>query len=241
MPETLILPRSAIAAPIAHRGLYGAAVGDGAPENSLGAARNAIAKGFAIELDLQPSADGEPMVFHDAALDRLTDGDGRIWERSVAELSELRLNGRAGEPIPSFAQFLDLVAGRAMLFVELKGDAPDAANDAVLERAAALLRTYDGPAAFMSFDRRLVEAARRAAPERPAGLVAEGGVLDLPALGAGFVTHDLQALPTEETVALRAGGTPVLAWTIKDRAAAERARLVADQITFSGFLPNAPS
>jgi glycerophosphoryl diester phosphodiesterase len=235
MTDRIILPRACVAAPIAHRGLYD----ESAPENSLGAARRAIAGGYAIELDLQPSADGEAMVFHDSDLERLTGEAGAVWERSAADLGALRLGGRSDEPIPSFEQFLETVDGRAMLFVELKGDAPAAANDAVLARAAALLARYDGPAAFMSFDRRLVAEARRVAPERPAGLVAANGALDLAALGAGFVTHFYENLPTEETATLRAEGVPVLAWTIQSQAAADIALRVADQITFSGFTPAA--
>ncbi len=233
MTDTLVLPRELAAAPIAHRGLHV----EEAPENSLGAARKAIAAGYAIELDLQPSADGEAMVFHDSDLARLTGESGLVWHRTAAELGALRLDGQPSEPVPTFEQFLQTVAGRAMLFVELKGDAPAEMNDRVLARAASLLERYDGPAAFMSFDRRLVSEARRVAPTRVSGLVAEGGVLDLPSLGAGFVTHFYEHLPSDETEALRAAGVPVLAWTIQSQPAADLALRFADQITFSGFTP----
>jgi glycerophosphoryl diester phosphodiesterase len=43
---------------------------DGPPENSLGAFQAACAAGYGIELDVQLSADGEAMVFHDARSDR---------------------------------------------------------------------------------------------------------------------------------------------------------------------------
>ena len=46
---------------VAHRGLHG----PGAPENSLAAVRAAVAAGYGIEIDVQPSADGQAMVFHD--------------------------------------------------------------------------------------------------------------------------------------------------------------------------------
>ena len=59
------------ARPIAHRGLHDRAASR--PENTLAAARAAVAGGFAIECDVQLSADGEAMVFHDAALGRLTE------------------------------------------------------------------------------------------------------------------------------------------------------------------------
>ena len=60
-----------VAQPIAHRGLH--AKTEDVIENSSSAARAAIARGFAIECDIQRSSDGNAMVFHDEALERLTE------------------------------------------------------------------------------------------------------------------------------------------------------------------------
>ena len=60
--------------PIAHRGLHDEA--KGVIENTLRSAEAAIARGFAIEFDVQMSTDGEAIVFHDETLDRLTDATG---------------------------------------------------------------------------------------------------------------------------------------------------------------------
>lgn len=57
------------APPVAHRGLWSP---HGAPENSLAGFQAACAAGYGIELDVQLSADGEAMVFHDDTLARLT-------------------------------------------------------------------------------------------------------------------------------------------------------------------------
>ncbi len=74
--------------PIAHRGLHNLA--EGFPENSLEAA---ISQGFAIEIDLQLSHDGIPVVFHDYKLDRVTDEVGLISDRSAAELEKYYFAG----------------------------------------------------------------------------------------------------------------------------------------------------
>ena len=58
------------ATPIAHRGLHDRT--KGLIENTCGAARAAIARGYAIECDVQLTADGKAIVFHDFELDRLT-------------------------------------------------------------------------------------------------------------------------------------------------------------------------
>jgi len=71
---------------IAHRG--GSAL---APENTMLAFRRAVEWWCAdlLELDVQPTRDGEAVVFHDATLDRTTDGSGPVVARSLAELRGL--------------------------------------------------------------------------------------------------------------------------------------------------------
>ena len=88
--------------PVAHRGLW---TPGGAPENSLAAFQAACAGGYGIELDVQLSADGEAVVFHDWTLERLTGAEGRLTDRSLADLRELRLAGTE-EGIPTLAEVL---------------------------------------------------------------------------------------------------------------------------------------
>ena len=75
--------------PYAHRGLHGGAI----VENSRAAFRAAIEGGFGIELDVQAAHGGEPFVFHDATLERLTDATGALWDRVGHELDAIRLQG----------------------------------------------------------------------------------------------------------------------------------------------------
>src|SRR5207247_1713886 len=73
-----------IARPIAHRGLHDAAAG--IIENTQSAIEAAVAAGYAIEVDLQVTADGDAVVHHDEVLGRVTDGRGRIDALTAAEL-----------------------------------------------------------------------------------------------------------------------------------------------------------
>lgn len=82
--------------PIAHRGLHS----PGVPENSLAAFRAAIAAGYGIELDVQPSAEGTPMVFHDYDLTRMCGDEGYIADWAAADLAELRLAGPTNRSPP---------------------------------------------------------------------------------------------------------------------------------------------
>jgi glycerophosphoryl diester phosphodiesterase len=71
---------------IAHRGGSGLA-----PENTLLAFRRALDwwRADVLELDVQPSRDGEAVVIHDPTLDRTTDGSGPVSEHSLAEIQQL--------------------------------------------------------------------------------------------------------------------------------------------------------
>ena len=62
-----------------------------------GAAKAAIAGNFAIECDIQLTADGEAMVHHDDELGRLTEGSGALLTKTAAELQA----GRASRTRPS--------------------------------------------------------------------------------------------------------------------------------------------
>ena len=150
----------------------------GVIENTLRAAEAAIAGGFAIECDIQLSADGEAIVFHDETLDRLTDASGPVSALSAAEIAKIRIEG-SREPPPTFAAFLDQVAGRTPIICELKSRFDG--DWRIGDRAAALAATYDGPLAFKSFDHDLVAYLRLRRPHMlpprgpcPIGILAQG-------------------------------------------------------------------
>ena len=113
----MTLPPAFLRLPIAHRALHDRA--QGRPENSRAAIRAAIAAGYGIEIDLQASADGVAMVFHDDDLGRLTGATGPVRARTAAELGAIRLTD-AEDGIPTLAEVLEIVAGRVPLLIEIK-------------------------------------------------------------------------------------------------------------------------
>ncbi len=99
---------------IAHRGASGHE-----PENTLRAVRRALELGAdAVELDVY-FVDGELIVFHDATLERTTNGRGRLMRKSLAELRGL--DAGKGERIPLLSEVLREVNRRALVNIELKG------------------------------------------------------------------------------------------------------------------------
>ena len=134
----------------AHRGLHDLSAG--IPENSMKAFRLAVEKGYGIELDVQLSADGVPVVFHDNTLTRMCGVDRRVRDLTLAELKKLSLGGQGipdtGERIPTFQEFLEMVDGRVPLIVEIKMEKWDAR---IPEAANELLKDYRGPYCIESF------------------------------------------------------------------------------------------
>lgn len=244
------LPDRFLTTPIAHRGLHG----PGAPENSLAAARAAIEAGYGIECDIQPAGDGTPMVFHDYQLSRLTAQEGLIAETAPDDLAHLRLVG-SDESIPTLAHFLELVAGRVPLLIEIK-DQDGSCGPAIGNlhgRVAEALRDYGGPVAVMSFNPHVVTAFHQVAPHIPVGLTTcafgaddwahvppgrrEGLAIidDFDPSGASFISHDKADLDNPRVDALRAQGVSILCWTIRSEAEERAARRIADNVTFEGY------
>ena len=77
-----------VARPIAHRGLHNKTLG--IIENTSTAFAHAISGDYAIECDLQITADGKAIVFHDETLDRLTVEKGLLKQRTTKQLQKVK-------------------------------------------------------------------------------------------------------------------------------------------------------
>ena len=240
------------ARPIAHRGLHNPA--GGVIENTASAFTAAIAGGYGIETDVQSSADGEAMVHHDDALGRLTDGSARLADLSTTEIKAVRFKATA-DRVLMLGELCELVAGRAALVIELKSHFDG--DRRLVQRVAQVLAAYRGPAAVMSFDPGMVEAARQIAPTLPRGIVAERHYAHhewdrmtpaekrrLAFLLHGFrtrphfVAYGVKDLPAIAPLVARwVFGLPLLTWTVRSEADRGSAARWADQMIFEGWRP----
>lgn len=252
------LPPAFRGAPLAHRGYHDRAAGR--IENSLSAFAAAIAGGYGIECDIQLSADGVPVVFHDDDLDRVAEATGPVISRRAAELGRIGLRGSA-DTIPSLAEMLALVAGRAALLIELKDQSGAMGpTDARLESAvAAALAGYRGPVALMSFNPHTVTNLARLAPELCRGLVTCAwrpqenapltpadcdrlrAIADYDRAGATFISHEVEDLARPRVAELKRQGAAVLCWTVRSAAQEAEARRIADNVTFEAYRAALPA
>lgn len=167
-------PQDAFPIVVAHRGAPSTH-----PENTLPSFEAAIAMGaLIVELDVRVSADGVPVVMHDPTVDRTTDGSGAVNEMTAAQIASLD----AGTPevpakVPTLAEVLDLLSGRAAVALEIKNlpgePGYDHRREAAAEAAhAELERTaFRGPVLVIAFNPTSIGASREIAPDVATGFL----------------------------------------------------------------------
>ncbi len=242
---------SLIDRPVAHRGLHDAAAG--IIENTASAVDAAVAGGYAIEVDVQLSRDGEAMVFHDFTLDRLTQGSGSLAAHTAAQLQAIAFKATA-DRMMTLQDLLDRVAGRTLLIIEIKSTFTGDVR--LARRAAELAAVYAGPIALMSFDPEMVAAVAEAAPKVRRGIVAQrrygdsewtglgalqrwtmGHLLHWPRSRFQFIAYRVADLGAPVLRLARACGMPVLTWTVRSPQDRARCASGADQMIFETFRP----
>ncbi len=212
---------------VAHRG-YAARF----PENTLSALEAAIAAGARwVEVDVQLSADGFPVLFHDRTLERMCGVPGAVHERTLSDLRALSCGekGRFGERfrdegLLSLAGFVQLLRRHPEVraFVEIKRIAIEQfGRERILERVLPAIDAAIHQCALISFSLEFLAAARRAHP------IPLGAVFDnwterahqlVPEIRPEYVFVDLEGLPPKGD--LRHPGARVAVYEVADPAIA---------------------
>lgn len=179
------------------------------PENTLPAVEAAIAAGARyVEIDIQLSSDGVPVLFHDRDLNRLCGGRGSIHEFSIDELREFRVSesGRFGYkfaqvPIATLAQLVALISRHpdVTVFVEIKRIAIERFGIAtVLRRVTELLRPVAGRCVLISYDLDFLLEARQHGSHQLGAIVEPWGARQDPRvqrLHPEYLFTDVDGLP----------------------------------------------
>ncbi|HWL83633.1 MAG TPA: glycerophosphodiester phosphodiesterase family protein [Roseomonas sp.] len=196
------------------------------PENSLEAFRNSLALPIEqCECDIHLSADGVPVVIHDAVLERTTEGRGAVAAQDAETLAGLRLRGAGGSRVPLLAEVAALFQGQdQQLQVEVKTLRDGAPDRALVPRTLAVLdhAGIRDQSRLISFDAPLV--AEAAAAGGLAGTIwlfeaallhriGAAGVIGVArAHGFDMVETEIGTLDAELTKALRGAGLQIGVW-----------------------------
>lgn len=252
----LIAPRlrrpdlSALRVDFAHRGLHGGDI----PENSLPAFARAVQEGFGIELDVQLSADGVIMVFHDPTLMRMTGQQGKLSDYTAAQLCAMTL-GDSAYTIPTLDEVLTLVDGRVPLLIELKGESTSG-DAALCESLCARLDSYTGAYCVESFNPSTLRWFKRNRPDIVRGQLVSNAVRerdDLNIIVRFVLTHQLSnVLSRPDFIAydrqypnelslwmnLHLFRAAPFVWTVRDAGAWTAAHKDGANAIFEGFVPD---
>lgn len=204
------------------------------PENTMLSFREAAKTGCAgIELDVQLTKDGVPVVIHDERIDRTTDGTGYVVDYTYEELMRFNADaicgGRHGfHPIPTFEEYcawakdLDLVTN-----VEIKTGVYY--YEDVEEKTVALLKKYGlmDRVLFSSFNHSSLFRVKELAPEAPLGALLEHQGLGnagyyCERYGFAYYHPGLKGLTRETVEGCKKHGVGVNVWTVNDMAALEQ-------------------
>lgn len=220
----------------AHRGFAGRY-----PENTVAAVRGAVRDGAnGVEIDVQPTADGDIVVFHDRLLESLTDDTGVVWERPTAAVTDARVLGTE-ERVPLLSEILPAVSETVTVNVELKNPGSDAVRpgealdgekrDAARRRwqpfvdsVLSVTGRFDHDVLFSSFcEGALAALVESASTDRVAALVApncaDAGETVARRYAVDAVHPPLDALRADPSLAGLAAdiGADCNVWTIRTR------------------------
>ncbi len=229
--------------PIAHRGFHNSIF----PENSLGAFKNAINHGYAIELDVQMLSDETVVVFHDESLSRMTGNDGYLKFLTKEDLPMLKLKN-SKENIPTLNEVLKTINGKTPIIIEIKNNSKVGKLE---QKVIDELSNYNGEIAVASFNPTSLAYFKQHAPHILRGQLAgylknlrlkfftrwgmKRMVLAKKVAGADFIMYEAKTLPNRFVRKFKK--LPLLAWTVKSQEEYLRVVKYCDNVIFEGFEP----
>ena len=199
---------------IGHRGAMGHA-----PENTVLSVQKALALDVdGIEIDVFRCQSGEIVVFHDKKLNELTDGKGKIEQKTWAQLQELQVMG--SEPIPVLEEIIQLINGRVRLNIELKGKNTSKGVFNIMQTAVESGRWKMNQLYVSSFDWEELREFRKLTNRFGIAVLTDKNPLDaIPVaheLSAFAINPNHKKLTKDMIKQIQGEGFEVLTWTVND-------------------------
>ena len=200
----------------AHRGASAAA-----PENTLAAVRQAIADGADwVEIDVQETADGQVVVFHDSDLKKAAGVDLKIWDATLDDLRDIDIGSRfgpefSGERVPLLSEVLETCKDKVGVNIELKYYG----HDQQLESRVAELveaQAMESQIVLMSLEREAVLKMKALRPDWKVGLLAAVTIGDATRFEADFLAVNVGLAQPDLIRSAHRRGKQVHVWTVND-------------------------
>lgn len=229
---------------IAHRGLHN--IEKGIPENSIPAFKDAVLKGYAVEIDIHLTKDNKVVVFHDDTALRMCGVDKKICQMTLEEIKTLNLSS-TGIKIPTLEECLETIDGKVPLLIEVKYD--EGTSVKLCETAETLLKTYKGKYFIQSFYPQILYWYRKNRPDICRGQLSSAfigdkfykklsGCLifnflsrpDFVSYEHNFATHICRQLVT------KLGAFPI-GWTFENQNELDKGKKYFKSYIFENFIP----
>ncbi|WP_019638795.1 glycerophosphodiester phosphodiesterase [Paenibacillus fonticola] len=221
---------------VAHRGFSSKA-----PENTMAAIRMAMQNPYVqwVEVDVQLTKDGVPVLIHDYTLNRTTSGRGPVKEKTWEELKKLDAGSWKskifkGERLISLDEFLSAICGRLRANIEIKarGDMYPGLEEKVI--TAIKRRQMERDVVLTSFEPKILARIRELTRGVRTGLIIEGQpkdlLLRLQLLRCSFLSISHRYLTADLAARAARLGITVMAWTIDDARTMKRIAAMHEDI-----------
>lgn len=200
----------------AHRGASASA-----PENTMAAVNAAIEQGADwVEIDVQETADGHVVVFHDSDFKRVAGNELKIWDATLDDLQDLDIGSWfapefKGERVPMLEHVLETCRGKAGVNIELKFYGHDVRLE---ERVIELVEKHDmeSEVVVMSLKLQSVNKMRKLKPSWQVGLLTAAAMGSLKRVDADFLAVSAGTATRDFIQATHGSGKKVHVWTIND-------------------------
>jgi len=201
---------------MAHRGSSKAA-----PENTMAAIRKAIEeKADWVEIDVQETADGEVVVFHDSDFMKLAGRDLKIWDATTDDLKDIDIGSWFApefkeERVPTLADVLDECKGKIRINIELKYYGHDQRLE---QRVAEIVESHDMAPDIMLMSLKIdgVKKMKSMRPDWRVGLLMSVAAGDLTKIEADFLAVNAQFANRRLIRTAHESGKHVYVWTVND-------------------------
>ncbi len=178
-----------------------------------------------IEVDVQLSKDGVPLLIHDYTLNRTTNGRGPVKDRTWEELQRLdagrwKSKAYAGEKLISLDEFLDKIKGRLQANIEVKteGNLYPGIEEKII--SAVRKRRMEQDVVLTSFEPRILAKIKELGRGIRTGLIIDRKpkdlLLRLQMLHCSFLSINYRHLSADLAAKAARRGIEVMAWTMDD-------------------------